>query len=33
MVVGIKGLYVIAAVLYLCAMMLAWRREARLAVA
>jgi spermidine synthase len=30
MIVGIKGLYVIAAVLYLCAMVLAWRRESRL---
>jgi hypothetical protein len=30
MIVGIKGLYVIAAMLYLCAMVLAWRSESRL---
>jgi hypothetical protein len=31
MVVGIKGLYLVAAVLYVCAMALTWRRESRVA--
>jgi hypothetical protein len=33
MIVGIKGLYLIAAALYLCAMALTWRRESALAAA